>query len=69
MTFYTIRHTAASHMTMNGVDLKTVGEILRHKDYSTTLRYAHLSPEHKESAVDVLGDALAVEPKNMAKTA
>ena len=59
VTFHILRHsTAASHMAMNGVDLQTIGEILRHKDFSTTLRYAHLSATHKKAAVDALGNAL-----------
>jgi hypothetical protein len=39
---------------MGGVDLATVREILCHKSIAMTLRYAHLSPEHKKGAVDVL---------------
>ena len=69
VTFHTLRHTAASHMVMNGVPLTTVKEILRHKDYSTTLRYSHLSPEHRKSAVDVRGEALKSKSKERAKTA
>jgi len=39
---------------MGGVDLKTVQELLGHKSYEMTLRYAHLSPDHKKLALDVL---------------
>jgi len=59
----------ASHMVMNNVPLATVKEILRHKDYSTTLRYSHLSPEHRKEAVEALGEALKVKPKGESKTA
>jgi integrase len=56
--FHDMRHTAASHMVMKGVDLRTVQEILGHKSFQMTLRYAHLSPEHGREAVkkmDTLG--------------
>ncbi len=69
VTFHLLRHTAASHMVMNDVDLPTVKEILRHKDFSTTLRYAHLSPSHKKSAVDILENALKADVIDETKTA
>jgi len=46
---------------MAGVDLVTVKEIMRHKSIEMTMRYAHLSPEHKKSAIDSL--ELALIPK------
>ena len=69
VTFHTLRHTAASHMVMGGVPLATVKEILRHKDYAMTLRYAHLSSEHTRAAMNALGASLAVKPKDKSKTA
>jgi len=57
--FHDLRHTFASHLVMSGVDLKTVQELLGHKSFEMTLRYAHLSPEHKKAALDILCKRLA----------
>ncbi len=39
---------------MEGVDLNTVKELLGHKDIKMTLRYTHLSPDHKRNAIATL---------------
>ncbi len=51
-----LRHTAASYMIMNGVDLRTVADILGHKTISMTMRYTHLLDDHKLKAVDRIAD-------------
>ena len=48
--FHDLRHTAASYMIMNGVDIYETATILGHKDVQTTQRYAHLSTEHISKA-------------------
>src|SRR5206468_8281315 len=58
-TWHTLRHTFASHLVMAGVDLRTVQELLGHMTLEMTLRYSHLAPAHKASAVEKLTAALA----------
>jgi len=39
-------------MIMNGVDLRTVADILGHKTIAMTMKYTHLLDEHKLKAID-----------------
>ncbi len=55
VTFHTLRHTFASHLVMAGIDLRTVGDLLGHQKLDMTMRYAHLSRSHKQTAVEILG--------------
>jgi integrase len=59
-TFHDLRHTFASRLVMAGVDLPTVKELLGHKDISMTMRYTHLSSDHKQAAVKKLEKVPAI---------
>jgi integrase len=52
--FHDLRHTCASWLIMKGRSLKEVQELLGHREFSMTLRYAHLSPDRLREAVAVL---------------
>jgi hypothetical protein len=39
---------------MGGTDIRTVQELLGHKDIRMTMRYSHLAPDHLQKAVQIL---------------
>lgn len=49
-----LRHSYASYLLMGGVQLKTVKELLRHKDLKATQIYAHLDRAHLNEALKKL---------------
>lgn len=53
-TLHDLRHTFASHLAMKGVPIPIIKELLGHSDISTTMMYAHLSPEIHRAAVEKL---------------
>jgi integrase len=50
-----LRHTAASHLIMSGVDIRTLADILGHRTLQMVQRYTHLLRNHKLDAIDKIG--------------
>ena len=52
--FHDLRHTFASYLRQNGVDLHTISKLLGHKDLKMTKRYAHLNVDSLRDAISKL---------------
>ena len=55
LRFHDLRHMFATRLVLAGVDLVTVKELMGHASITTTMRYAHPTPESKRNAVALLG--------------
>ncbi len=61
--FHSLRHTFATRLLENGVDIKTISELLGHSSPTITLnRYVHTNLQNKRKAMEIL-------TKKSAKTA
>jgi site-specific recombinase XerD len=67
-TWHCNRHTFASRLVMAGVDIRTVANLMGHSTIQMTMRYAHLAPEHNQSAVDKLVAVPVVVPQTQTAT-
>jgi site-specific recombinase XerD len=51
--FHDLRHTFATRLVQNGVDIYKVQKLLGHKSIIMTQRYAHHYPESLKSSVEI----------------
>ena len=61
-TPHTLRHSFATHLVENGVDLETVRELLGHESLATTGIYLQLAMGHKRRAYDEAHPRDRIEP-------
>jgi integrase/recombinase XerD len=58
ITSHKLRHTFATHLIRNGVDIRTVQELLGHSELETTAKYLHSDTRTKQAAVGRLNGIL-----------
>jgi site-specific recombinase XerD len=58
ITPHKLRHTFATHLIRNGVDIRTVQELMGHSELETTAKYLHSDTRTKQAAVGRLNGIL-----------
>ena len=64
-----LRHTFGARLAMAGAPAKTIQELMGHADLTTTMRYLHLTPRHKEAAIRLLERGEILETRREAALA
>jgi hypothetical protein len=65
---HVLRHKFAAHFIMSGGNILALQKILGHHDIKMTMRYAHLAPDHLETALRFNPFAMMKNGDKMAAT-
>lgn len=61
-----MRHTFASWLAQSGkVTLMGLQKLMRHKNITMTMRYAHLFPGQENEKLSIIGDILVLEVRHL----
>lgn len=58
ITFHSLRHTFASWLALQGETIQTISELLGHRALQMTMRYSHLTPDHRKAAIGRLEESM-----------
>jgi integrase len=68
LKLHSLRHSFASHLIMEGVDVLTVSKLLGHSPISVTEMYAYLVPDHLIASIERLKFQVSAHPRHTRKS-